>query len=76
MSQADNLAAETRHFLTGHFNVRANRRAHFDDRIVQLAFHLVFKTRLAHLEHLGDVRFQLARLRIDDLKFFFDADGK
>ena len=67
-SEADHFRTKARHLLTRDFNVRADRRTDFDDRIVQFALHLFFKARLARFEHLRDVRFQLARLRIDYLE--------
>ena len=57
-------------------DVGADRRADLDDRLVHLALDLVLQPLLAFGKHLGDVRLQLARLRIDDLKLFFDPEGE
>ena len=51
-------------------------RPHLDDRLVQLALHLVAEHRRAGRHQFADVRAQLPRLRVDDLELFLDADGE
>ena len=53
----------------------ADRGSHFDDRLVQLGLHL-FEHHVARLQDLRDVRLEPPRLGVDDLVFFFDADGE
>src|SRR2546428_565928 len=72
--QADDLAAKADHFAPGMSDVAADRGADFDHRFMHLALDLVLQPLLSFGEHLLDVRFQLARLRVDDLKFLFDAE--
>src|ERR1039457_2663422 len=55
-------------------NRLANFRAELDDRLVHLGFDLLFKRDLAAFEDFLDVRAQLARLRIDNREFLFDAE--
>jgi hypothetical protein len=43
---------------------------------MHLRFDALFQLHLAALQNLLDVRPQLPRLRIDDLEFFFDAEGE
>ena len=54
----------------------ANLRAEFDHRLVHLGFDLFLEHDLAAFENFLDVRPQLARLRIDDREFLFDAESK
>jgi hypothetical protein len=73
--------SKKRGFQLGH--VVADRRAQLDHGGVQLRLDAGLELALLDLDgalfrlhELGDERFQLARLRVDDLVFFFDADGE
>ncbi len=55
-------------------NVFADFGADLDDRLVHFAFHLFAEIRGGGGDELADVRTQLARGGIYDLKFFLDAD--
>ena len=57
-------------------DVGADRRAEFDDGLVHLGLHAFAEGHLAVGEDLLDVRAQVARLRVDDLEFLFDAEGE
>src|SRR6185369_14820975 len=57
-------------------DVATDAGAHFDHRLDHLGLDLFAQQHLAFFEYLGDVRAQLARLRIDDLKFLFDTQCK
>ena len=74
--QADDLPAQPRDFRAGLGDVAADRRADLDDRVVHLPLDLVLEPLLPLGEELLDVRFQLARLRVDDLELFLDAEGE
>ena len=65
-AQADELVAR---FLRR----AAHLRADFHHRLVKLRLHLADRDVVA-LQHLGDVRPELARLRIDDLILLLDAE--
>src|SRR6516162_6307671 len=54
----------------------ANLSAELDHGLVHLGFDLLFEHDLAALENLLNVRTQLARLRIDNREFLFDAEGE
>jgi hypothetical protein len=54
----------------------ANLGAQLDDRLVHLGFDLLFEHDLAALENFLNVRTQLARLRIDNGEFLFNAESK
>ncbi len=54
----------------------ADARARLHDGLVQLGLDLFGYVRRCLRNELGDVRTQLAGRRINDLKFFFDADGE
>lgn len=47
-----------------------------DHALVHLGFHLLFQDHFAAGKNLLNVRAQLARLRINDLEFFFDTESK
>src|SRR5438552_3988413 len=53
----------------------ANLGPEFDDRLVHLGLDLLLEQDLATLEDFLNVRLQLARLRIDNRKLLFDAEG-
>jgi hypothetical protein len=65
--------AEVRDVRARLLYVVADARADLDHRLDHLRLDLLAEEHLPFLKHLRDVRTQLARLRIDDLKFFFDA---
>ncbi|MFT3882703.1 MAG: hypothetical protein QM703_24005 [Gemmatales bacterium] len=54
----------------------ANLGADFDHTLMQLSLHRFAHHQLTLIEELSDVRLEFAGLRIDDLIFFFDADGQ
>ncbi len=54
----------------------ANLSAELHHGLVHLGFDLLFEHDLAALEDFLNVRTQLARLRIDQLKFLFNAESK
>jgi hypothetical protein len=54
----------------------ADARAGFDDGLVQFWLDLLGNVRGSLGDELTDVRAQFARRWIDDLEFFFDADGE
>src|ERR1044072_6492226 len=72
-SEAGDDAAQTRDVGPRFLNVATNPRADFYHRLDHLGLDLLAEQHLALVENLGDVRTQLARLRINDLKLFFDA---
>ena len=72
--ELDDLAAQSGHLLARLFHILADRRPDLDDRVVHLTLDFVFEPLLAFGEHLLDVRFQFARLGIDNLKLLFDAE--
>jgi hypothetical protein len=53
----------------------ADLRADLHDRLVQFRLDLPHDDVIS-LENLRDVRLQFARLRVDDLVLFLDADGE
>ena len=55
-------------------NVAADAGADLDLRLDHLGLDLLAEQHLALFEHLRDVRAQLARLRVDDLKLLLDAE--
>ncbi len=63
--------------LTTRFGRRvAHLRADFDNRLMQLGFHLLSQHNLTCFEQLCDIRFQFARVWVNDLIFFFDTDAE
>jgi len=73
---SDELAARAVHFDAQLAYVFADARAGFDDGLVQLVLHLFRDVRGSRGDELADVRTQFARRGINNLEFFFDADGK
>src|SRR5690349_24982979 len=67
-------AAQARDVRASFLDVAANTRAHFHHRLDHFRLDLFAEKHLAFFEYLGDVRAQLARLRINYLKFLFDAE--
>src|SRR5207253_1683047 len=67
-------ATETADVRAGFLNVLADAGADFDLRLDHFRLDLLAKQHAAFFENLGDVRTQLARLWIDDLKFFFNTE--
>src|SRR2546421_5570761 len=74
--QRSELASKLDYVLARMGDRRTNLRAQLDDRLMHLGFDLFFQQNFAALENLLNVRPQLARLRIDDGEFFFDAEGE
>ncbi len=72
----DQLAARAMHLDAQLAHVFANLRAGLDDRLVHLVFDLLDDVRRSGGNELHDVRAELTRGRVNDLKFFFYADGK
>ena len=70
------LAARAMHLDAQIADAVANPRARFHDGLVQLGLDLFRDVRRSLGNQLADVRTQLARRRINNLKFFFDADGE
>ena len=68
------LAAQFDHLLRAHTRIAANLGAQLDDRLMHLRFDVLLQKHFAVGQDLLDMRTQLARLRIDDLKFLFDAE--
>ena len=78
-SRAASIASSLRSWTTccrAEADVVANLRAKLDDRLMHLRFDALFQKHLAVRQNLLDVRTQLARLRIDDLEFLFDAESE
>ncbi len=57
-------------------HVLADIRPRLHDGLMHLALHLLDDAGRRRGDELSDVRAQFARGRINDLKLFFDADGK
>ena len=72
--QADDLAAQASDFAPCFGDVLTNRSADLDHRVMHLPLDLLLEPLLPLGKHLLDVRLQLARLGIDDLKLLFDAE--
>ena len=70
------LTSQSNHLLASSTRIVANASPELDDRLVQLGLKLLFQNDLAALNDLLDVRTQLARQRIDQLKFLFNTEGK
>src|SRR5258708_3010452 len=54
-------------------NVSADAGANLDHRLMHFRLHLLTQEHAALVHHLGYMRTELARDRIDDLKLFFDS---
>src|SRR5260370_24864138 len=64
------------YFIPQLAEVFAEPRARLADGLVQLVLHLFRDVRGSRGHDLADMRTQLARRGINDLEFFFDADGE
>src|SRR5260370_41196825 len=73
---SDELAARAVHFDAQLADVFADARAGLDDGLVQLVLHLLRDVRGSCGDKLADVRTQFARRRVNNLEFFFNADGE
>ena len=67
---------QLRHMRPGIIDVTADFRAQLDDRLMHLGLDLFLERNFAVLQNFVNVRAQLARLGIDDGKFFLDAEGE
>src|SRR6185503_8111640 len=76
LSQTGDRAPELDDIQARFLNVRANTGADFDHRLMHLRLYLLAENHAALVHHLGDVRAQLARLGVDDLKLFFDSKSE
>ena len=72
---ADSLA-QFQDTLARFFDIGTNAGADLDNGFVHLRLDVLLQHNLAFIEHLRNVGAQFARDRIDDLKFFFDADSE
>src|ERR1700741_75966 len=72
----DQLAARAVHLDAQLADVLADARAGLDDGLVQLVLHLLCNVRGSCGDELADMRTQFASRWINDLEFFFDADGE
>src|SRR2546421_12818803 len=72
----DQLAARAVHFDAQLAHVLADARAGLHDGLVQLVLHLLRDVRGSGGDELADMRTQFAGRWINDLEFFFDADGE
>ena len=70
------FAAQTDHLLARFRRGAANIGPGFHDRLMHLRLDPFLHHDLAVAQDLLDVRLQLARLRIDDLELFLDAEGE
>ena len=70
------LAAIAKDLVAQLAHITANPGAALDDRLVHLALDLIAEHRRARRQELGHVRPQIAALRVDDLEFLLDAEGK
>ena len=62
-------------FFAGFFDIGANRRAHFHDRLVHLGLDPLLQDQPALLDDLGvDVRPQIPSFGIDGLILLFDSE--
>ena len=68
------FAAKLNHLLASRGHITANFGAQLDDRLMHLRLDAFFQKHFAVGQNLLNVRAQLARLRIDDLKFLFDSE--
>jgi hypothetical protein len=75
-SQFRQLSAKIDNLLPGITRVAANVGIQFHDRLVQLGFDAFLQDHSAIGKELLDVRTQFARLRIDDLEFFLNAESE
>src|ERR1700730_13239290 len=57
-------------------NVSADAGSNFNHRLVHLGFYLLAQDHLPFFYHLGYVRAQLTRHRVDNLKLFLDSKSE
>src|SRR5260370_12212997 len=76
LSGSDELATRAMHLDAELSDVFANFCAGFDDGLVHLMLHLLDDVRRSGGDELHDVRAELAGGGVNDLKFFFYADGE
>src|SRR5580692_10762273 len=74
--RCNQFATRPVHFDAQLTDVLADARAGFHDRLVKLIFNLLRDVWRNLGDDVADVRTQLARRRIYNLKFLFDADSK
>ena len=60
----------------GFLNVVTDAGADFDHRLDHFRFDLLAEQHFAFVENFRNMRTQLARMRIDNLKFFFNAESE
>ena len=73
LSQPDQVTPQIVEILARHLNVAADPRSHLDHRLVQLRLDPLFQPNGSLRQHVrGDVRSQVARLRIDRLVLLFN----
>ena len=70
------FAARAMHLDAQFMHAVANIRAGLHNRLVHLVLHLFHDSGRSRGDQLHHVRTQLAGGRVDDLEFFFYADGK
>src|SRR6266566_5991979 len=70
------LGAKMGHLASRAARIVANFRAELHDRLVHFGFDVLFQNNFATGQDLLDMRTQLARLRIDDLKLFLNAESE
>ena len=76
LRQAGNYASKCRNVFAGFLNIGTNARSDLDHRLDHLWLYLFAEQKLAFFEDLGNMRFQLARFRVDDLKLLFDPESE
>jgi hypothetical protein len=77
LGQPTDEAALFREFFLGLGDVLAHRRSQLNHGLVQFRLEFALQQhQFAIGDKLGDVGAQLTGLRVDNLVFFFDADGQ
>src|SRR6202030_2584249 len=69
------LAAKIEDVLARALNVGANLSPELDHRLMHLRLDLLFEQDFSALKDLLNVRFQFARLRIDNREFLLDSES-
>ena len=75
-AEPDDLASQPGDVPSRLVDVCADVGPDLDDRLMHLALDLIFQTEGSLGENLLNMRLHVARLGIDDLKLFLDAEGK
>ncbi len=70
------FASRAVHFDAQLANVLADPGSRLDDGLVQFVLHLLGDVGRSRGNNLADMRAQFARRGINDLEFFFNADGE